>query len=48
MKRYVVSGVGRQRDSSDGLEGDLVDSITLLNEERLALLDGNGVQEGGE
>ena len=43
-----MSGAGRQRDSSDGLEGDLVDSITVLNEERLSLLDGNGVQEGRE
>lgn len=43
-----MSRMGGQRDSSDGLECDLIDSFALLYEERLTLVDGNRIQEGGE
>ena len=45
---YGDGGMDGERDSSDGLECDLIDSMTLLCEERLTLMGGDGVQEGGE
>ena len=45
---YSGCGMDGERDSSDGLECNLIDLMTVQCEERLTLMDGNGVQEGGE